>query len=552
MIRNNRLPALAAAALIVAACEAPNPTANTEPEVTAALAPTTASVVAPGDLAYYALWNAGGQELEREILPLMRPRPGGGFYTAPQYYSYNTPYGASANTPDGLEESQVAQFFLFDDGQDLSLFMIWDRPNDADGGSADVSILGLPNGSSWIVRDDPGDASYVVDQFGNSYPRFQWVACCTDGGAIRLANRESFSIGISFSARTGLNQFKFRHQTENGDIATFSIPAASANSLRIEARTRNVPPIAVASAPALVELNGGPTATVQLDGSGSSDPDGGPNPLVYSWSQGGPPFSTDVNPTVDLGIGTHTILLTIHDGVDVVTDVVVVEVVDPTPPAITAHVTGTEGDNGWYVSAADIDWTVIDLESSVSLGDCSMVTATDGTTTETCTATSAGGETVEAVTVRVDTGAPVITFSGNLGSYGLTDVVAITCSATDAVSGIATSDCPAASGEAWTFGLGTTTLDASATDVAGNSASASTSFEVAGSADGICDLIESWVSNRGVANALCTKLRAADRANARGNSRAAAGSIGAFVNQVEAVTGKWLTEAQAQLLLSLF
>ena len=71
---------------------------------------------------------------------------------------------------------------------------------------------------------------------------------------------------------------------------------------------------------------------VTLDGTGSSDEDG--DLLTYTWTG---PFGVakGLNPTVTLGLGTHTITLTVddrHDGID--TDTVVITVVDTTPPTI--------------------------------------------------------------------------------------------------------------------------------------------------------------------------------------------------------------------------
>jgi hypothetical protein len=102
------------------------------------------------------------------------------------------------------------------------------------------------------------------------------------------------------------------------------------------------------------------------------------------------------------------------------------------------------------------------------------------------------------------------------------------------------------------LGVGTHTLDASATDVAGNSSTASTSFEVVGDAEAVEALILDWIGNRGLANALAAKLRAAERAMERGNDRAAAGAVRAFENQVRALVGRWLTQEQADFLLGLY
>jgi hypothetical protein len=56
--------------------------------------------------------------------------------------------------------------------------------------------------------------------------------------------------------------------------------------------------------------------------------------------------------------------------------------------------------------------------------------------------------------------------------------VAISCTATDALSGVASSSCPGANGPAWSFGAGARALTAQATDKAGNTVAASTTFTV--------------------------------------------------------------------------
>lgn len=56
----------------------------------------------------------------------------------------------------------------------------------------------------------------------------------------------------------------------------------------------------------------GQTVAVQLNGTGSSDPDG--DPLTYSWTEGGSVLASGSTPTVTLGIATHQITLTVNDG----------------------------------------------------------------------------------------------------------------------------------------------------------------------------------------------------------------------------------------------
>lgn len=129
---------------------------------------------------------------------------------------------------------------------------------------------------------------------------------------------------------------------------------------------------------------------------------------------------------------------------------------------------------------------------------------------------------------------PVITFAGNAGSYTVDQFVQILCSVTDADSGVASSTCPDAVGDAFTFGLGTTTLHAAATDLAGNHATQTASFEVRATATSVCNLVRRWVAQQGVANSLCQKLRT--------------GSLHAFENEINAQAGKHVPPDRAALL----
>jgi len=157
----------------------------------------------------------------------------------------------------------------------------------------------------------------------------------------------------------------------------------------------------------------------------------------------------------------------------------IVSVVNPdsTPPVITPNVTGTLGNNGWYVSNVNVSWNVTDAESAVSsmtgCGSSSVSTDTAGVTF-TCTATSVGGTASNSVTIKRDLTAPVLTLPGNIntpvtGSGGA--VVSFTVAANDALTGLVTPVCSPTSGS--TFTVGTTTVNCTATDPAGNSSSGS-------------------------------------------------------------------------------
>jgi len=213
---------------------------------------------------------------------------------------------------------------------------------------------------------------------------------------------------------------------------------------------------------------------------------------------------------------------------------------DITPPSITPTVTGTNGEDGWFISDADLSWTMTDDESGISSSSgceaASVTQDTDGVTF-TCSATNGVGLSAQqSVTVKRDASQPIITFSGNT-AYTVDQSVGIQCSATDAMSGPASSNCPGAVGDAYTFGLGVHELLASAADHAGNESSASTAFTVSVTSGSLCTLVERWVDKKGVANSMCKQLS---------NE-----AFGAFRNHVSAQSGKSVSVVHAAILIEL-
>jgi hypothetical protein len=144
---------------------------------------------------------------------------------------------------------------------------------------------------------------------------------------------------------------------------------------------------------------------------------------------------------------------------------------DDTPPVIAPVVSGTLGDNGWYVGDVTIGWNVSDADSSIgsSTGCNTVVLSTDTAgATFTCTASSVGGTASETVMVKLDKTAPQITAATttapNAAGWYRDDVaVAYTCS--DALSGVVA--CPSAqvlTGE----GAAVASVPRTVTDAAGN------------------------------------------------------------------------------------
>lgn len=221
---------------------------------------------------------------------------------------------------------------------------------------------------------------------------------------------------------------------------------------------------------------------------------------------------------------------------------------DATAPTVSVALGGTLN-NGWYNTDVTVTWTTGDNLSGVVSTTCADNTVTtDGTHSQECAVTDNAGNSATGSTgeFKRDATNPTVTYSGNAGSYDVAATVNITCTATDNLSGIASDSCADLSGAAYSFGLGSTSFSASAEDVAGNTGSASGSFQVTASLDGLCTLVQRFVTQRGVANSLCAKTTAADRAR---NTGARNGALGAFINEVEAQSGKHIDADEALILI---
>jgi hypothetical protein len=215
------------------------------------------------------------------------------------------------------------------------------------------------------------------------------------------------------------------------------------------------------------------------------------------------------------------------------------------PANITAEATGAAG--------AVVTYTAMgaDVEDGPIAAVCSVVSGSTfalGATTVECTVTdTAGASASGAFTVTVvDTTVPTIVYSGNAGTYQVSDTINITCAATDAV-GVVSTTCIDIVGPATSLEVGVNTVTSTATDAAGNTGTASTTFTVVVTSEGLQDLITEIVGESApqLVNAV-QSIASAPNANAK------TGRVTSFKNQVNAQlkSGKITTE-QAALLNSL-
>ena len=240
------------------------------------------------------------------------------------------------------------------------------------------------------------------------------------------------------------------------------------------------------------------------------------------------------------------------------------------PPTITAIAAPGRNANGWNNTNVTVSYTCTDLgpglnsgvdQAASSLGD-DVLTAS-GTATGTCV-DRAGNSASASYTAQIDKTVPTLDFQGNAGTYSVLAMVAITCVASDPLSGVGSTNCQNASGPAWSFGAGPHTLSADATDRAGNTGSASTTFTVTVHSAGLTALTRQFVQSSARYQALRTGQRAAVDAvvtaacNLLLNIRPAlapaqkAQFINAYKQAVQALVAPgWLTATQAVTLRAL-
>ncbi|MCA0757826.1 hypothetical protein KP806_22450 [Paenibacillus sp. N4] len=253
---------------------------------------------------------------------------------------------------------------------------------------------------------------------------------------------------------------------------------------------------------------------------------------------------------------------------------------DETAPVTTAVVTPAEPDgaNGWYRQDVTVSLDAHDDLSGVAQTEYSLdgvtwqaytapvVLSQDGQHTISYRSTDNEGNAEEAKTasIQIDKTAPAIavnstvsnlyneavTGSANIHSYSDALQFLLSASVTDSGSGVDASQTKATldsqnylPGEAialYTLPLGSHTLVVTASDLAGNQASRTFTFETKASIDGLKQLVsyfasKGWIDNDGIVNSLQQKL----------NNN----NLQPFINQVMDQSGEHITTEAANYLL---
>jgi hypothetical protein len=193
--------------------------------------------------------------------------------------------------------------------------------------------------------------------------------------------------------------------------------------------------------------------------------------------------------------------------------------VDTTPPSIKGSATTADGKSysgAWTNQSVTVRFTCADQPDLSGIKSCPapVTVSTEGANQQVrgTAGDVAGNSSSTAVgDINIDLTKPIVTYTGNAGSYTVDQTIAITCAASDSVhngvsSGLASTTCQNVHAPAYTFTLGSHTFSATATDKAGNAGSGSTSFVVKDTVAGLSTLTKEYVTNQQIANSLCTLL----------------------------------------------
>ncbi|HWI08818.1 MAG TPA: hypothetical protein VNT54_15045, partial [Solirubrobacteraceae bacterium] len=228
--------------------------------------------------------------------------------------------------------------------------------------------------------------------------------------------------------------------------------------------------------------------------------------------------------------------------------------IDLTAPTITLADRPAANGNGWYREPVTIRWSCQDTLSGPLEAEVRRTLATEGADQSLegkCTDRAGNTASDTQTDLDIDLTPPVVTYSEHPTELTVAEAISITCTAEDALSGIASHTCQDVAGEGYEFPIGQTVLSAAATDRAGHSASATTSFIVTVDADSLCVLTRRWVTSSDIATSLCWKLEAAQMARMMGNDPAAKRQLLAYRQQLAGQVGKTITRERADILSGL-
>ncbi|MBM7602917.1 fibronectin type 3 domain-containing protein/lysophospholipase L1-like esterase [Metabacillus crassostreae] len=249
-------------------------------------------------------------------------------------------------------------------------------------------------------------------------------------------------------------------------------------------------------------------------------------------------------------------------------DIVKIKRPDKTAP-VTKHEIEAKENNGWYREQVTVKLSSEDDDSGIETthfildeekeqkGNSVSITEDGKHSLSYWSVDKAGNkEEKNSVEINIDQTVPTITFSlADQTEFSVDQEVNITCVAEDELSGIDSSTCEDLKSPAYQLGIGEQTIEAAATDLAGNQTNKSITISITVDYGSLGRLTEQFLAKSEGKNKnpkpYLSKLQAAKKSHAKGNMKARDGQIGAYMNQVKAKAGKDFTTEQAEILINL-
>ena len=239
--------------------------------------------------------------------------------------------------------------------------------------------------------------------------------------------------------------------------------------------------------------------------------------------------------------------------------------IDKTPPVITGAPTVPPNAFGWWNTDVVVHFDATDAVSGIDYVTPDVVISTEGENQSVIgTATDMAGNSAQVTVseINIDKTPPVVTITNPLPqTYANTGSFNIQWTALDSLSGINTEagdmdDMPVSNGqlvELLLVAAGEHAVTVLAVDKADNPTTVSVGFFVQVDIDGLLASVEymcqqGWINQAGICKSLLAELKSAKLAMERGQCEVAQEILHAFINEVEALSGKWLTEQAAIVL----
>jgi hypothetical protein len=208
---------------------------------------------------------------------------------------------------------------------------------------------------------------------------------------------------------------------------------------------------------------------------------------------------------------------------------------------------------GWYNAPVTFTYTGEDATSGI--GSCAPVTYSgpDNATASVsggCTDV-AGNSTLVSTTIAYDATAPVVTLTSDKSSYTLLQTVTIGCSVSDSLSGVVSPTCTGSTAPAYSYNIGSNTVQSTATDIAGNVGTGSVTFTVTGNSNDLTTLTNQFVGNRTLAQRISAPLSGVALAERMHNEQMKQQFITTYVMLVNQQRGRALTNQEADTLIRL-